>query len=72
MDSVIFEHQFLIKLLIEVSADPFMLLLYIRPNFVESLLDHFEMIVEFWLDDVLVVIYSLQVNRGFNHFLQLG
>jgi hypothetical protein len=56
VDSVIFEHQLLIKLLIEVPADPFMLLLYIRPNFVESLLDHFEMIVEFWLDDEFVII----------------
>jgi hypothetical protein len=72
VDPVILEHQLLIKLLVEVPADPLMLLLDIRPDFVQPLLDHFEMIVEFRLDDVFVVIYSIQVDRRLDHLLQLG
>jgi hypothetical protein len=69
---VVLEHELLIQLLVEVTSDPLMLLVDVGTDFVEPLLDDLEVVVKFRLDDVLVVVDSIQVDRCLDHLLELG
>lgn len=70
MDFVVLQKQFLVDVLTKVLAYFSVLNLHVVLQFVESLPDDAEALVELRLDDELVVVKSVEVYGGLNHFLK--
>lgn len=72
MHSVVLKHELLLGVLIKIFANPPMFNFNLVLCFIKLPLDHFEAVVKIRLDDILVVVNSVQVNSSFNHFLKFS